>query len=265
MRYNYNEGYFRNWSHNMAYILGYIVADGCVSLSNGSYGLIISSVDLDTVTFIKDEICATKNIYHNGDGSHTISFTNKNLIMDIMAHGVIPRKTWAPVVPEVPIEYWISFIHGLFDGDGSSYIIKLTRDVTIRIGTSISSHNKEFLMIIGNMIRHLIGNIPKIYPSYLKDRECYRLMYQVKESIAFYHMLYDKPNITYFLNRKKEVYEDWLINIKNDINWGFRLCVQCGKKFVALHDNSNRCWQCRNNNCTILNSNQDMIQNYKKL
>lgn len=237
-----NEEYFRTWSYNMAYILGYITGDGCVWTEGGSYKLIIVSKDVDVLEFIRVELESPYSIKDSKDGTHRINICRKVVVMDLMAHGILPRKSWNPVVPDVPVEYRVSFLHGLFDADGSVWMSKPTgRAKVANITTAMYSYRKNFLQTVGGMIKDEIGAIPRIYPT----NNLYRAMYFKKGSIAIYHMFYDTPPHDFFLQRKKDVFEEWLREHKKDMRWGLRVCRSCGGDFVALHENSSKCLECR--------------------
>jgi len=242
-----NEEYFQHWSPDMAYVLGFIVADGCIVCHDGAYQLIVSCVDRDLVEFIRDELEYTPTVKKCKDGCYRLSVCRKRVVMDLMAHGILPRKSWSPLVPDVPTEYHEPFIHGLFDGDGSVWTDwrkgRGKKSRQYRVTSSITSYSKEFLQGIGGIIKRLNGSIPKIYGGY-GDTHTYHIVYSNKESIALYHTLYDNPLHKFYLGRKKEVFEDWLLTWKHDLEWGLRKCRICATKFVALHDKSTKCLSC---------------------
>jgi hypothetical protein len=228
----------------MVYTLGFITADGCVSIRGNSYALSISSTDIYILENIRDDMKSDYAIGIDKKGCGSFNITNKNVVMDVMAHGILPRKSWNPVLPDVPNEYRADLIRGLFDGDGCVYISKRKTNGHININTEIGAIRKPFLEVVGNIIRDLNGNIPKIYCEKRQTNDMYKLVYQIKESIAFYHTIYDECK-TFHLTRKRAKFEQWLTEQKNDINWGLRECNTCGKKFVSVYGNSYICFRCR--------------------
>jgi hypothetical protein len=245
-----NESYFREWTNNMAYTLGFITADGCVGMHDNSYSLSISSNDIYLLENIRDDMKSDYAIGVDKTGCGHLSITNRNVVMDVMAHGIMPRKSWNPVLPDVPVEYRADLIRGVFDGDGTVYISKDSTKGYTKINSEIIAIRKPFLQDIGNIIRDLNGSIPKIYCDMTRVKRpgncnpMYKLLYPVKESIALYHALYDDCT-TFHLIRKREKFEKWLIEQKHDINWGLRECTTCGKKFVNVYGNSYICFRCR--------------------
>jgi intein-encoded DNA endonuclease-like protein len=125
-KYTLNEDYFKTWSNNMAYILGFFTADG----------LIVK--DLQTVSFsqkektileeIKKELGSTQPLYINKNtGVYMLNLHSKIMKEDLMQiHGLTPNKSQSVLFPKVPEEYLHHFIRGYFDGDGSINYPKYT-------------------------------------------------------------------------------------------------------------------------------------------
>lgn len=253
-----NEKYFQRWSNNMAYILGFITADGSVTDKNHEYRLRIASKDREIMEFIRNELEYIHEVKLQLDGCYMITISRKQIVMDLMSMGILPRKSWSPLVPDVPNEYRVNFIHGLFDGDGSVWSYRDAKKSLILL-SNICSYSKEFLQIIGDQIKDEIGAIPKIYSG---KTHIYRLMYATYETVGIYHMLYDNKSISdMYLHRKRDVFERWLVDYKNDINWGLRPCKLCGAKFIAFADKSYRCWACRRNNRDIVRTTAESVDN----
>lgn len=123
--YSLNDNYFKIQSPNMAYILGFIAADGCVSSKENKVSIMLKDIDQDILQQIKEE---TEN-------SREIKFQEKNnqkycsLIAcsaewkkDLSVYNIIPKKTFNLKPPLfLDRKYWIYYIKGFFDGDGSIY------------------------------------------------------------------------------------------------------------------------------------------------
>jgi hypothetical protein len=57
IKYKANEDFFKVWNPTMAYVLGFIYADGCIYISErGSY-LSVTSIDKDIIINIKRWMC----------------------------------------------------------------------------------------------------------------------------------------------------------------------------------------------------------------
>lgn len=142
MRYPTKINYFENWSPQMAYILGFTLADGEVSdgMKKG-YGLFydIHPKDVEILNFIRDQISPTRPIHFYTKNDKTtrargkstsynrLSLTSKTLALSVIKLGVKPRKTGKEEMPNVPKKYMPHFVRGFFDGgrkvnwDGDKY------------------------------------------------------------------------------------------------------------------------------------------------
>lgn len=236
------EDYFRTWSPNMAYILGFIVADGCIAMSDHSYRLIIVSKDKDVLEFIKSELEYKYDIAQQKDGIYRLSISRKNMVMDLMALGVLPRKSWNPILPDVPMEYLNAFTLGYLDGDGC-IDERPHKDCPggYQLRMRFTSYSKAFLQQLGNQLKDQTGYIPKIHSHVSK--KAFEMTASTHEAILLYHYLYDSPP-DFYLSRKKNRILNWLKRV-NDINWGVSKCKLCGSSFVKTHDKSKRCWNCK--------------------
>jgi hypothetical protein len=124
-------GYFDTWSDNMAYVLGFIAADGCIidrSASTGDRVLSIglSNKDRGHLIKIQGELCPNKSIWTytkrlNGK-SHEICYLrigSRYMCNRLEALGIQSRKSLTMAFPSVPIQYMSHFVRGYYDGDGS--------------------------------------------------------------------------------------------------------------------------------------------------
>jgi len=126
-----NNKFFKEWSSNMAYVLGFVVADGCVMKRKDrkdSFIFNITTKDREHLENIQKAMCSKYQIgLKSGGGSRerNISFvqiTNKEICLDLINLGVIPRKTYNLGEIKIPDEYFADFARGFFDGDGTVYI-----------------------------------------------------------------------------------------------------------------------------------------------
>ena len=110
----------------MSYILGFIVADGCITVSkerkNKPFSLNITSVDKKHLYKIRKTISSNHKIStKSGNGTskaYQLQIRNPTLTNDLIALGIFPRKTHNLGPIKVPDEYFPDFARGFFDGDG---------------------------------------------------------------------------------------------------------------------------------------------------
>lgn len=124
-----NEYYFKKWSANMAYLLGYILTDGCIT--KGTYKgysdvlkFGVQKSDIDILKKIRKELTSEHAISIVRNAAH-LSITSQKIVDDLKLLGIIYRKSLREKVPEVPARFVKDFIRGIVDGDGK---IKLEKD-----------------------------------------------------------------------------------------------------------------------------------------
>jgi len=115
-------------SHNGAWILGFIAADGYLPITRGAKNKVVITLarkDEEILERIAQEIEYTGNIIqfdNNGFPSSSLSFTSKSLRQKIEKYGIGNNKTFRlDKLPNLPEKYMIDFIRGFFDGDGSIF------------------------------------------------------------------------------------------------------------------------------------------------
>lgn len=116
--YQLNEDYFKIWSNNMAYILGFFVADGLVDKDNQLIS--IAQKEKEILEKIKIELGSDQPLKQNKNtGVFMLNLNSKIMKNDIInLHGIMPNKSLDVKFPYVPEEYLSHFIRGYFDGDG---------------------------------------------------------------------------------------------------------------------------------------------------
>lgn len=114
-------------NQNSAYILGFLMADGCVSKKSCEISIALHKKDVCVLKFIKKQLKSESNISIKNDVCR-VSFYSRVLSEKLKQLGCVPLKStkliWNDnVVPGNLIHH---FIRGYFDGDGhfSFYFIK---------------------------------------------------------------------------------------------------------------------------------------------
>jgi hypothetical protein len=126
-----------------AYWLGFIAADGCVykRSTNGSVILNLSRKDRDHLVKFKNFMNSNVEIndfiqdcgFSNNTPMSKITFNSKNMVEDFIAHGVGQKKSLVLKPPIIEEEFYLPFILGYFDGDGSIYKTKQYNNYAINI------------------------------------------------------------------------------------------------------------------------------------
>lgn len=119
-----NDNYFDNESSNMAYILGFIASDGTVRKDINEIKITINEIDTELLEKIKNELQYQGDLRHYEDSKGfknvTLAFTSQKIKSKLAEYNIIPQKTFNFIFPmKLNKKYWIDFIRGYFDGDGS--------------------------------------------------------------------------------------------------------------------------------------------------
>lgn len=217
---NMKEHFFQEINEEAkAYFLGLLISDGNVFKDNtGRQASISITLDLKDEYMLekfKEVLQANTSVGHDGRGCGQIAVRSNIMAEDLAKYGVVPRKSYNTYLPLVSKEMMPHLIRGIFDGDGS-IIAKPnpSNDGHNRFLHSISFCGTHQLMEdISNYILENLGIKTAVYD--YKDRNLSELKIQNIDNIAkFGYWIY--RNSTIFLNRKKDIFNDFLKHY-NDI------------------------------------------------
>lgn len=212
--YSLNEEYFNYESHNMAYILGFIAADGTVREKSNEIKITLSSVDKELLEKIREELNSDRPLReysdNNGYSKVELDFTSPIIKSKLKEYGIIPNKTYSLKPPYKLNEDFIpDYIRGYFDGDGC---ITRTGYKGNGIEFKIVSACREILAFFEEYFNKKYNqNKSHIYTRKKEETklQLYDLRYSTNFSKELYNILYT-PNSLY-LKRKKEKYEQLLM------------------------------------------------------
>lgn len=185
IKYHYNTDFFKVWSPEMAWVLGLMFSDGCVSRTNkNSWSCTLHSID-DTMLLNVAQIIGTDAPLFKSKTKSTFSLSVGNTLAgnDLIALGCTPKKSRTMKFPDVPTKYASHFVRGLWDGDGC--IFERTRKRKGRtkayheITLSYVSGSKEFVKTLAAVISHQTGIVAR-----MKERKAQYSPYYV---ISYYH------------------------------------------------------------------------------
>ena len=214
---NFNEDYFEKIdTEDKAYFLGFIVADGCVSVSTNSVRLIQKE------TFILEKfkryIEFDGEIYTRKDGNISyLTVTSSKTKKDLENLGIISNKTRVIKYPKIQGNLQNHFMRGVFDGDGCITLRTDNRDGSQRGQFNICSGSHDFIQeyydklveycnLSGkNKIRKPTGTYYVVDWGGLSDIE------------KIYDFLY--RDATVFLERKKETFDKVVSITKKKIKY----------------------------------------------
>lgn len=211
-----NEHYFEEInSEKKAYLLGYLMADGCITERKNSQtciGMQLKSDDAYILEEMKSEFQSDNKIGYNPKRDHSQFKIHSDIMAkDLAKYGAVPRKTGIEKFPEelIPEEYIHDFIRGFFDGDGWFTLTSSKGVPNRRISLGFIGNYDMMNHIKHYLIKHLNG-ITDVKIHLYNDQKGYA---------GFSMMLFAKfqnvkdigkwmyQDATIYLKRKKEVFD----------------------------------------------------------
>ncbi len=208
-----NDGFFKKWSPEMAYVLGYFAADGSM-LRNKRGAHFIEFTTTDRI--LLRHLLTTTNSNHkvqtrsrkgkkaNWKIQYRIQIGSKEWFTDLIALGFTERKSLSLCFPLIPKSCVAHFIRGYFDGDGCVYFqhLKYADRVKKRwvLQTLFTSGSRLFLVSLHETLkRHGIKK-----GSLRKKTRGFELVFSHHDSLALYKLMYHtNPTSSLFLPRKR--------------------------------------------------------------
>lgn len=212
-----NQDFFKKWTPEMAYVLGFFAADGYMTINNrGGRFWNIQITDKELLERIKEAVHSEHKIgvrtrAGNENTIYRLQIGSKEMCKDLQKLGFNPRKTKSLAIPKVPRKYFSHFIRGYFDGDGNVWVGFLNKKritptrVLFAVFTSCST---EFLQALKQRLHAFGLEGGCLY----QTKETYaRLQFSIKDSLKLYELMYNRyaPIGALFLERKKQVFEKY--------------------------------------------------------
>ena len=135
-----------------AYILGLLAADGCVGSRHPRVHLGLQAKDAHLVEFVRDRLCPEAALFRTENGFTTLQVTSRQMVSDLAAFGVVPRKSRILQWPGCLGDMLRPYLLGYFDGDGTAYAIRGKYP-----GWSVCSGSEAFLVSLKEFVREGTG------------------------------------------------------------------------------------------------------------
>jgi hypothetical protein len=117
--------FFKVWTPDMAYVLGYWWADGGMLQTPQSWRVTFTSKDGEHLQRIAHTIGVGKVVPTN-NACYRLTLYRKSMFDDLLELGGIPKKSLTTIWHEPPHEFLRHFVRGFMDGDGSLYWLSTT-------------------------------------------------------------------------------------------------------------------------------------------
>lgn len=215
-----NDNFFSIESSDMAWVLGFLAADGSVRKNSNEIKITLAIKDEEILLKIKELLKIENPIHYyttnKGFDIAELKWSSKQHKQDLKKYSIIPQKTFKLIPPyELNKKYWIDYIRGYFDGDGSINLIKNSNNRGAgSLRWQVCSATKEILEWIIDYFYEEF-NIPKVNINCDNTRKSplYYFQYSSVATRKIYNFLYTDSNM--FLKRKKEKFEEILAIVKS--------------------------------------------------
>lgn len=139
-----DEGFFKSWSKEMAYVLGIIYTDGNLYRDpiRKTYRILIVQKEpelLNKVIRLMNSDYSLRYRKQRGIAGavYMIDLQHMGMFDDLLELGLTANKSLNMIFPDVPTQYMRHFIRGCWDGDGSVYITGGRIDANYTTGSNI--------------------------------------------------------------------------------------------------------------------------------
>lgn len=210
-----NQDFFKTWSPQMAYVLGYFAADGCmIKNRRGGHFIEFTSTDhvllehVQSATGSNHSISTRPTRGEKWKTAYRLQIGSKEWFQDLTVLGFTANKSNTLTFPDVPEDLLGDFVRGYFDGDGCVYFNSLKfadrKNKRWILLTLFTSGSREFLESLLSRLRaHGMrgGNI-------LSKERGFDLRFSHSDSLALYQLMYNTgEDVSLFLPRKREKLE----------------------------------------------------------
>ena len=209
-----NKKFFEKWSGDMAYVLGFFLADGNITKTRrGTHFLSFDSVDKKLIASIKNVLKSEHKIsrrFSLNSGWYRLQIGSVEMFEDLLALGVTQGKSNRLRLPVIPHRYIRDFIRGYFDGDGNVWTgqrnMKM-KQTNIIMQASFTSASHDFLSHFQTLLKQQGIKGGSLFR--LKNKNCSRLTLSTLDALKLYKIMYNEPHKLY-LARKKLVFEKFV-------------------------------------------------------
>jgi len=190
------------WSPNLAYAVGLLATDGCLS---PPYLIDLTSKDREQLENFRHcvgiDLKITKK-YSGGREYLRIQFKNTLFYDFLVSIGLTPAKSKTIGRLAIPEKYFFHFLRGAFDGDGSTYSYWDPRwKSSFMFYLCFASASKAFVdWLRENIEKHLSvrGHVTSA-----KRNICYQLKYAKGDSLKIMRLMYRSAPKGTYLSRKR--------------------------------------------------------------
>jgi hypothetical protein len=204
------------WSTNLAYAIGLIATDGCLS----GDGLLVDLTSKDKEQLENYLLCLNTKLKigkkYNGIGGEAfrVQFKNRIFYDFLLSIGLTQRKSLTMGKLNIPEKYFFNFLRGCFDGDGCTYSYWDPRwRSSYMFYISFASGSKKFVSWLQDEIykRLKIKNHMSIHKKKEGKNPYYQLKYSKYSAIKLIKEMYKGKNKICLKRKRLKINESFSI------------------------------------------------------
>lgn len=217
--------FFKHWSHEMAYVLGYFAADGTMLRNKrGAHFIEFHSTDKCLIEIVRSVLKSGHRIGVRKRGiknpkwktAYRLQVGSKEIFSDLSELGFVQNKSLIVALPVIPARYFQDFVRGNFDGDGNVYFkkhwVKARKKKKWIFSCRFTSGCKKFLEDMHAILRK--HGIKRGFILRKSNKSGYELTLSHRDSLALYRLMYNTALDTgLYLPRKYELFQKALLTL----------------------------------------------------
>jgi hypothetical protein len=205
LRYKIDENFLNVWTKELAYFLGFFMADGYINSKKWSFSIKIQKRDGYILNrFLR--LIKTNSPIREKDNYSALIITNRLISKKLTEFGCKPGDSLNNSYPyKMPAKYFFHFLRGYIDGDGSIFICKSEKCGQKNVLRVTIFGSKEFLRILTKKISYYLNKeiSYKIIKSGNNSEVLYRITFNGELARILCYKLYkDCSNL--YIKRKRE-------------------------------------------------------------
>jgi hypothetical protein len=201
--------WWKTWSEDLAYVLGFAFADGGIGKNRNS--LTLAQSDKTILELISSRVPNGQMTYSSGAKVWRLRFCEDGLNSLLAEYGIIPNKTVYGYWPlHIPNEFVRHYVRGFFDGDGH---VSVGYSGVFRPTVMFVIHQKQY----AERVKAELESLEVFGGLMAKDGNNFRLRYhRFAELIRLHIVLYESS--TLYMERKKAVFDALVERAKTPVS-----------------------------------------------
>ncbi len=228
MRFATHDDYFNHWSHEMAYLLGLIGADGTVYKMprKRHWSINLTNDDIELVKIFWNALSGGQHKIVEcrrapDKTTYMCTISSNTIASRLREQGITSGKSlnweWPPGLPR---EYAPSFLRGAIDGDGAIMMIPYKWHLgrtpkRYKLVVAFVSGSKDFVQSLVDFLAS-IGIFLNMHETYNKGSNTphFRIRVTGKKAMQICHLIYSTPGP--YCHRKRETYKRFLAHLDSN-------------------------------------------------